>query len=132
MPKLRRRGDPPPPAEQLLEEHVGCHDDGVTVEQQVQKGNVLVLWGDCPDGYYVVRCSSASDETFAGHYLEQDNSEMNTDSVVFKESSASDKLFHKSIISVVPYFQDKSSLKFLVNKVVMDDILLKIAELGDM
>ena len=142
LPKLRRKGPPPadlvlddlvPDEEQLV---VAGHDDykeddSETVTGPVENGKLYVLLGDCPDGYYVVRCSGVSEDKFSGRYTKV-IAEVDPTKIAFKETRSSDLFFFKSIVAelvAIPDLNENRS-KFIVNKIEMDEVLMRVGEMS--
>ena len=135
LPKLRRKGVPPddlgPVDDQDVVADEGMEDDSETVTGPVENGKFYVILGDCPDGYYVVRCSVVSEDKFTGRYTKE-IAELDSNNIAFKETRSSDVFFFKSIVSelvVIPDLNENSS-RFMVNKVEMDEVLLKVSEMS--
>ena len=137
LPKLRRKGAPP---DDLLAVHdqlgvartdEGQEDESESVTGLVENGKFYVILGDCTDGYYVVRCTVVGEDKFTGRYTKE-ITELDINKIAFKETRSSDVYFFRSIVSELVVIPDstENSIRFLVNKVDMDEVLLKVSKMS--
>ena len=134
VPSLRSGGQAVP--EQPLDDETLAVYSGA-VNQVAVVGKFYIVLGDSLLGYYLVKCeSNYSEDTFTGKYFKlfSEHSESYPDRVMFKETKETDTFKNRTIVSEISVTLEvlgKKTLRFLVNKVDLDDSLMAISELCD-
>ena len=105
------------------------NDSDITAEVSVEPeaGKYYAIYGDTPQGYFIVKCLKVINNTFSGKYMTQ-IATYGQDTVSFKESREKDRFVFGTVITEISSLTVDSSI-LSVPKAELNDVVDTVAEI---